>query len=210
MTLFADQRGILLTTVVPGSPAALAAMRPGDVILRVNDGEVKSEDDFSLLLDEAVGGNPVRFTLVRPDRVGPEAVVVKLSESVDPLFAVKLLESRRPRVAVTRPLLDRGIETVAIRPRGATRLGALSGLLVVYVQPQTPAFKAGLQAGDVIEAIDGQPISTTSPAPKIQRASYTLNVVRNKQKLVFTVPGNRNDRAHSLIGSWSSRSAARS
>ena len=187
MSLFEEQRGILLTSVVPGSPAALAALQPGDVILRVNDGEVKSADDFSSLLDEAGSGNPVRFTLVRPGRLDPEAVVVKLSESLGPLFAAKMLANSSQRAAVTNTLLERGIETISIRPKASTRLAASNGLLVVYVQPQASAFKAGLRPGDVIEAINGQPIATTSPTAKIQHATYTLSVVRNKQKLVFTV-----------------------
>ncbi len=188
MSLFEDQRGILLTSIIPGSPAESAALHPGDVILRVNDGEVKSADDFSLLLDQVAAGNPVRFTIVRPDHVNPEAVVVMLTESMDPFFATKMFETRRPRAALPNPLRDQGIETVAIRPKFPTRAGASSGLLVVYVQPQSAAFKAGLRTGDVIEAINGQPISTTPAIPKLQRASYTLNVVRNKQQLVFTVP----------------------
>ena len=186
MSLFEEQRGILLTSVVPGSPAALAALQPGDVILRVNDGEVKSADDFSSLLDEAGSGNPVRFTLVRPGRLDPEAVVVKLSESLGPLFGADMLANGSQRAALTNTLLERGIETISIRPKATTRL-ASNGLLVVYVQPQASAFKAGLRPGDVIEAINGQPIAATSLTSKIQRATYTLSVVRNKQRLVFTV-----------------------
>jgi S1-C subfamily serine protease len=190
MSLFGDRRGILLTSVVPGSPAAQAALRPGDVILQVNNGEVQSEDDFSSLLDEAGGGNPVRFTVVRPDRVGPEALVVKLSQSLDRLFAARMLTGADPRGMVGNPLLARGIETIAIGPRVGTRPGSSRGLLVVYVQPEVPAFKAGLRPGDVIEALNGRFISTTTAAETgqiLKTRSYTLNVVRNKQKLVFTV-----------------------
>jgi S1-C subfamily serine protease len=190
LSLFGDQRGILLTSVVPGSPAALAALRPGDVILQVNDGEVRSEDDFSSLLDEAGGGNPVRFTVVRPDRVGPEALVVRLSQSLDRLFAARMLAGADPRGGVTNPLLARGIETIAIGPGVGTRPGSSRGLLVVYVQPEVPAFMAGLRAGDVIEALNGRSISATTAAETgqiLKTRSYTLNVVRNKQKLVFTV-----------------------
>jgi S1-C subfamily serine protease len=57
--------GILLTSVAPGTPAALARLRPGDIIMRVNNGEVKSGEDFSWLLDEAGGGASVRFTVIR-------------------------------------------------------------------------------------------------------------------------------------------------
>jgi S1-C subfamily serine protease len=57
--------GILLTSVAPGTPAALARLRPGDIIMRVNNGEVKSGEDFSWLLDEAGSGASVRFTVIR-------------------------------------------------------------------------------------------------------------------------------------------------
>ena len=136
MALFGDQRGILLTWVVPGSPAALAALRPGDVILQVNDGEVKSEDDFSSV-EEVGGGNQVRFTVVRPDQIAPQAIAVKLSGSPDPSFANKMSAGRGPHAVVTNPLLERGIETIAIRPKVTARPGTSVGLLVVYVQPET-------------------------------------------------------------------------
>ena len=77
---------------------------------------------------------------------------------------------------------------MAIRPKLPVRPGALSGLLIVFVQPETAAFKAGLRTGDLIEAINGQPIAATPGAPRIRRASYTLKVLRGKETLVLTVP----------------------
>jgi S1-C subfamily serine protease len=189
MTLFDHQRGILLTTVVPGSPAALAALRPGDVILQVNDGEVKSEDDFSLLLEEAGDGNQVRFTVVRPEQIGPQSIIVKLSGSLDPSFPARVLAAT-PHSALASPLFEHGIETIAIRPKATTRAAATVGLLVVYVQPASPAFKSGLRPGDVIESLNGRPIFTTTPTQMrkaLTAASYTFDVVRSRQKLVFTV-----------------------
>ena len=190
MSLFGDRRGILLTSIVPGSPAALAALRPGDVILQVNDGEVRSEDDFSSLLDEVGGGNQVRFTVARPDLIAPEAIVVRLSGSLDPLFATRMLAGRGPHTVVTDPLLQRGIETIVIRPRGATHPSTATGLMVVYVQPESPASKSGLRPGDVIEALNNRAIFATSAAETqkiLNAASYSLNVVRNKQKVVLKV-----------------------
>ena len=190
MTLVEDRRGILLTSVAAGSPAALAELHPGDVILQVNEGEVKTADDFSLFLSEAGSGSPVRFTVVRPGRVDPEAVMVKLGESIDPFGALKMIGRAYARAAPADPLLGQGVETIRLRPKAAAQFGANGGLLVVYVEPSSAAFKAGLKPGDVIEAIDGRQISTTSRSlnlPDLAGASYTLNVVRNRQKLVLMV-----------------------
>jgi C-terminal processing protease CtpA/Prc len=74
------------------------------------------------------------------------------------------------------------------------RFGATGGLLVVYVQPSTEAFKAGLRPGDVIEAIDGKQLSGVVAGGSLLKklgASSTFTVVRNKQKLAFTISTSR-------------------
>ena len=186
--LINNQSGILLTSITPGSPAETAAFRPGDVIMRVNNSDVRSTEDFSLLL-EGAGENPVLFTIVRPDNLKPESVTVKLSEITDPLFNLKALPGFGPRALISNPLIDQGIETFPLRPAAAARRNSSGGLLVIYVQPQTPAFKAGLQPTDIIEAINGQPVLRTSPEQfqALTAASYALSVVRDKQKLMLMV-----------------------
>ena len=64
-TLKGNYQGILLTSVAPGTPAARADLRPGDVIVRVNNFEVKSPEDFSFVLNEAGSGATVNFTFFR-------------------------------------------------------------------------------------------------------------------------------------------------
>ncbi len=182
------RQGIFLTSVAPGSPAALAKLKPGDVILRVNNGFVRNADDFSWLLDEAGPEIPVLFTVARPGKDVSEELEIKLSESPDPLFGLRSFEKHIERAFKPGSLLAAGIETVALKPRVALRFGSTGGLLVVSVQPSTDAFKAGLRAGDVIESIDGQPAlfgaaAITSNPPGV---SSTCVVVRNKEKIVLT------------------------
>jgi S1-C subfamily serine protease len=188
-TLAEDHRGILLTWIAPGSPAAFAALRAGDVILKVNDEEIQTADDFSWWLQQAGPSSSVRFTVARPDRTTPEAINVRLSESLDPTLAVNILK-HRSLLAKGSSLLDHGIETIALQPAVASRLGANSGLLIIYVQPATPAAQAGLRAGDVIESIDGRRISSSTRPQLLSNspaATYTFDIVRNKQKMVLVV-----------------------
>jgi len=188
-TLAEDHRGILLTWIAPGSPAAFAALRAGDVILKVNDEEIQTADDFSWWLQQAGPSSSVRFTVARPDHTTPEAINVRLSESLDPTLAVNILK-HRSLLAKGSSLLDQGIETIALQPAVASRLGANAGLLIIYVQPATAASKAGLRAGDVIESIDGRRISSSTRPLLLSNspaATYTFDIVRNKQKMVLVV-----------------------
>jgi S1-C subfamily serine protease len=185
------QQGILLTGVIPGSPAALAQLKPGDVILSVNDEDFRDADEFSWLLEEA-GPGAVRFGVARPGKVDSEEMEIKLSEAPDPWFGWRMLKHSTPHPFDAGSLMAHGIETIAIKPKVAQRLGATGGLLVVYVQPQTAAFKAGLRPGDVIEAIDGEDLSESDSTPMTlfqnPDEASTLTVIRNRQKLLLTIP----------------------
>ncbi len=75
--LAGEHRGIFLTSIVPGSPAAEAALRVGDVILKVNDQEIENGEDFSWLLEQAGPSSSVSFTVARPDRVAEDLLNVK-------------------------------------------------------------------------------------------------------------------------------------
>ena len=183
--LAGKHRGIMLTSIVPNSPAARADLRAGDVILKVDDKEIQKAEDFTWWLEQAGPSNFVRFTVAHPDRPAEEALNVKLSGSLDPAVGWYRFRNR-----VVSPkgfsLLAHGIETIALRPGVATQLGTTAGLLVVYVEAGTPAFDAGLKPGDVIRSIDGKPVSALNLAVPLKTVS-TLDIMRKKEKLTITL-----------------------
>jgi len=184
-SLLRHQRGIMLTSIAPSSPAELALLRAGDVILKVNNEDVQNADDFSWMLDEAGPSSWVTFTLARPDRPSQETINVELSGSLNPSMAFGF----SPPATTGPSLISQGIETVALQPVVAAQLGATSGLLIVYVDPSSTAFEAGLQPGDVIESINGKPVTDPGIAATYSRSTKPsrFEVVRKKQKLVLTM-----------------------
>jgi serine protease Do len=181
--LAGKHRGILLTSIIPDSPAAQASLRAGDVILKVDDKDIQTADDFTWWLEQAGPSSSVEFTVARPDRPSEEPLNVKLSGKLDPVVSFSL----RTGPASTKgfSLIEQGIETITLKPPVASQLGTTAGLLVVYVEPQTAASEAGLQPGDVIQSIDGKPIPSFKPTT--QPASFTFEIVRNKERLVIVV-----------------------
>lgn len=188
--LAGKREGILLTSVVPGSPAALAHLRPGDVILQVNNDEIRNAEEFTWLLDGAGPGNSLKFTIARPEKLGLEAMEIQLGESPDPLLGRRRVSRNVAAGHRSGLLKSRGIEAITLRPQAAIQLGASAGLLVVHVDPSTAAFKAGLKPGDVIVAINGQQVFSRPVPPALFNngaATSTFNIVRDKQKMVITI-----------------------
>src|SRR5215216_709784 len=51
--LAGEHRGILLTSITPGSPAERAQLQAGDVILKVDDKDIQTADEFTWWLEQA-------------------------------------------------------------------------------------------------------------------------------------------------------------
>jgi S1-C subfamily serine protease len=214
--------GILLTSVAPGTPAALANLRPGDVITRVNDLEIKNGEDFSFVLNEAGSGATVNFTVYRWERpagtpsvyvpAAPPAPVQTMPPAMPPgqTFAfdlkpfdvnIKLGESlnrlaeERKLVGTLRPLnpyplVARGIETAALSAKAATHLGANGGIVVLYVDSDSLAARAGLKVFDVIETVEGKPVGKTPlyyNLPKGDLRQLRLGIVRDRKRMEITI-----------------------
>jgi S1-C subfamily serine protease len=216
-------QGLLLTAVAPGTPAALADLRPGDVIVRVNDRDVKSPEDFSFFLNEAGGGATVNFTFFRgqtpqpntlftpampppmalpapPSPIAPKAfpslkpleVSVKMGEALNPARSMRLAESYAMGVqSLNRlPPITRGLETVALSPKAAAHLGARGGVLVVFVEPESAAARAGVRVFDVIESVEGKPLgraSWTASLPAGDPQRLLLGIVREREKVEIKI-----------------------
>ncbi len=182
--LAGKHRGIMLTSIAPGSPAAIAELKAGDVILKVDDKEIESADDFTWWLEQAGPSSSVEFTVARPDSPAEEPINVKLSGMLDTSFRFAFRNRFGPERGWS--LIDQGIETIVLKPPVASQLGTTAGLLVVYVEPSTAASEAGLQPGDVIQLINGHPISIFKVTTQTQ--TFIFDVVRNKENIVVTVP----------------------
>ena len=187
--MFEKQIGIVLTYVLPGTPAAFANLHPGDIIVRVGDKDVKGAEEFSEMLRKAGTGEDVKFTVYRPNLKTPLTFELKLGGAFQPNFEWKFEMPEMPKIRMNGGLKNLGIEAVALSNKSATQWGS-QGVLVVSVEPDSAAGRAGLKEGDVIESIDGRAVgrgSWTYMYPFNKKEKHTFSVVRAKEKKQIVV-----------------------
>jgi S1-C subfamily serine protease len=175
--------GILLTAVRPGTPAALAKLHPGDVIVRVNQEDIGNSEEFSKLLGEAGSGRQVQFLIRRPNSPAPFPIDVKLGGSFQQAFEYRFEFPTMP--ASFTGLEGLGVETMVLSPKNLSQLGAENGVLVVAVEPESIAARSGLKEGDVIESIDGRSLrrGVWAFSPEFNRQKkHVLSLVRKREK----------------------------
>lgn len=105
-TLIAKRQGVFLTSVAPGTPAALAGLRAGDLIARVGPRDVRSIEDLSMTLKEAGVGSVVDLTVWRALLPGPLKLSVELKGAKNPALATAEAEQRAVSARVTALSLE--------------------------------------------------------------------------------------------------------
>jgi membrane-associated protease RseP (regulator of RpoE activity) len=173
--LLADPVGIFLTTVKPKTPAAFANLQAGDVIVRVNEDQIKSADEFSDLLGKAGSGEQVKLTVRRPASTTPVEVPVTLGASFGPAVQWSFAFAAPPM-----PLS--GFERWGMQTLGLGN-GGENGLVVVAVRPESVAARGGIREGDVIESVDGQVVGRRGYTFALTaQKKHTVSIVRDREK----------------------------
>jgi S1-C subfamily serine protease len=146
---FDGAQGLLVTGIRPGGPAAIArpALAQGDLILRVNGQPVRRLADL-----ETVAG--------RPPADGKPLVIEFQREAEQRLALLSPIHGDRVRTPL--PELAKawsGVEVQPVTASLARDLGlAASGFRITRVYPGSPLGAAGAEVGDLITAIDGEPL----------------------------------------------------
>lgn len=149
-------RGVVVNSVNPGGPADRAGMKLDDVIVQLNGKEV---NDANNLRNEIAGftpGTQVTLGIVRDGR--PLDVRVTLGE-----LTPQTARADQEQGGDSQGTSKLGISVSALTPDRASQLGlrrGTTGVLIDQVDPDGPAAQAGIQAGDVIQEVNRQPVRT--------------------------------------------------
>jgi serine protease Do len=170
----------VVTDVTESSPAAEAGIKTGDIIVEFNGKTVPKSHDFPSVIAETAPGQKITLKLLRDKK--EQTVAVKIGELPDDSDPYQQLEARDPEL---------GLRVQRITPEAARRLGLSSfkGVLVMEVQPGSPADLVGIEPADVIKEINQRPVSNVKEferaARQGRRGDRILLLVQRGDNAVF-------------------------
>jgi serine protease Do len=209
-----EVRGVEITRVEEGSPAAKAGLKPDDVVLEYNGQRVEGTEQLTRMVRETPPGRQVKLVISRngsqqtvtvttgqarqlpvivggiPAPAGTEEVQRQLQEMQRKMREFRVPELPQPLMTWhSTPL---GFDGEALTSQLAGYFGVTKGVLVRSVNSNSPAEKAGIKAGDVIVKVDGIDVSTPADISARIRLlgpnhTFPITLVRNRQSTTLSV-----------------------
>ena len=139
------------------SPAARAGLRTGDTVLEVNGTVVTDFVDWA----EQVAGRGLEKVQFKVFRGGRIFSVICTLQAEDKVFNPALIQKR----------LGLTVRTLTQQLAGQLGMSFYGGYLITKVEADGPAAQAGLEAGGVIQQVDGRPPSSLVAFAKTIHAS---------------------------------------
>jgi membrane-associated protease RseP (regulator of RpoE activity) len=197
-------RGVGVTQVVKDSPAEKAGLRKDDVILRLDGERITSVRKLNRLISEIAPDQSVRIAI---SRAGSEQeLTATIAKRQNTFSSFEQFRVPEPKVWSFEGNLDDqagdlvfalgnrrriGITTTELTKQLADYFGVADGVLVTSVSDDGPSAKAGLKAGDVITAVDGEKVDSTGDVSRIvnrkKEGEVTLTIVRNRSQQTIRV-----------------------
>jgi serine protease Do len=166
-----DARGALVAEVLKDSPAAIAGVKRGDVIIEFDGHPIKDRRELPLLVTRTPLGKTVTFKIIRDKQ--EKDLVANITESREAELAAA--ESQPKMTAGTASSF--GLRVQDLSPDLAHELGLDSGVLISGVEPGSRGDEVGLHEHDVILEVNRSPVKDVSSYQQALKAGGKGSIV---------------------------------
>jgi S1-C subfamily serine protease len=168
---YEGKEGVLITGIVDDSPAEKAGLEKGDIVMEAGGRSIDDSDEFEEVIESTGAGNELEVKVFRDGDVRTfTAVLVEEPEADIQIWSGgkkfgphQFWTFGKDFYPFFHPLHRGrlGVQTQDLNPQLAKYFQVDEGVLITEIQEDSPAEKAGLEAGDVIVRIGDDDIEDT-------------------------------------------------
>ena len=159
MKLKGQPNGALVGEVEPNAPAAKAGIKTGDVITGVNAKKVNDPRELRLMIGSMAPGTKAHIEVNREGQT--KAFDVQLGEMPATAAGESTETSTEEPAQPEKTTVFGGVSVMNITEDIRTTLNLpkeVQGAVIADIDEESPAAKAGLREGDVIQEVNKQPV----------------------------------------------------
>ena len=163
--------GAIIENVSKGGPADKGGVRAGDIILALNGSVVKDGDDLVQHVADTPVGAQATLSIDRDGK--PVSLKVTIADRSELYKDRRDIVGDKPLGAITSKVEAPAEVKFGFRPRPLTEqerdsVETRRGVMVTLVEQDSFAEEIGIQNGDVIDAINRQPVNSLEDIRKVQ------------------------------------------
>lgn len=176
-----DTEGVLISEIVKGSPAEIAGLKAGDVIVELEGNKIKNTKGLIMNISRIPVGKTINVKIVRDKKIRSITVDIGQMPSEEELARIhgndvepkEAIEVKKWRGIEVFPITKEVIRRFNIRDK--------EGVFIVNVDRGSQAYYASLRQGDIIKRIDTNIIRTIDDYKKaIYRLKGDVLVYTNR------------------------------
>ena len=181
-----DDRGALVASVEPDTPAARAGVQPGDVITGVEGHRIANQRELAINVSQIAPGTKVPVDIVRGGK----------TQTLQVTIGTLSADSGTAHGGQNAGMAGLGVALSSITPQLRQQLDlpdGARGAVITDVKPGSMADQAGLQAGDVITGVGDHEVTGTADASRAIRdglkgdQALALRILRNGEPAFVAV-----------------------
>ncbi len=169
---FEGKKGVLVADIMKDSPARKAKIEIGDIIISVNGAEVS---DINQLRRYVAALKPGTSAKVKIFRAGKE---VELDVMIAELPAQSQITEEKMEEVDT---IGMSVGDITEENAYKFRISDTTGVIVLEIQDQSPAYEAGMMVGDIIKEIENIPVEN------VDKYNELLKQYEKKETLLLLI-----------------------